>query len=513
MDDVPSDADVDAGTHLVWGNDRVYGLFPTAALDDGPGKTYMLRCDPYAEEDSMWDDPDSVEAMAGVALGRTGLTYQWKEQPVVYATGRHQELSLMRRYFANADTWSKFDTLDSVAFGLGACIAYAPNKNFNEWSNAVPGWIYCLAGGGKSFWRYHIPAVNTPDIALYGYYPGPGAIIADQTPPFQWGTTATPQYRIQVSPNPYFMSNVIDEIVSSPGYEPPTKLSNGGYYWRTAAWVNSAWSWSGNRNFDLDGGWERRDSIGTDAGLGAEIAYDDTTFGHAAILALYGRNDKCFSEYNINQNTWTDLDQTPESIFTGTSLITNAAIIAEVGGVRHIDAVFCGQPEGSHPWYYDINRSQGYRWDEFSDETGNDTLNPHLPDDIDVGSSFVIGAAHWMYGTTGHARRFYGVDPSIALGEGQQARVTLSGRAKAQVIASRDGIRVEYQLSTASHVRATLHDAIGRQVDALDLGEQKPGLHRLSWDRDREGRRLSAGAYFVQLDTGTEKARLKAVVR
>jgi hypothetical protein len=38
-------------------------------------------------------------------------------------------------------------------------------------------------------------------------------------------------------------------------------------------------------------------------------------------------------------------------------------------------------------------------------------------------------------------------------------------------------------------------------------------MHRLSWDRDNEGRKLSAGAYFVLIDIGTEKARLKAVVK
>ena len=69
------------------------------------------------------------------------------------------------------------------------------------------------------------------------------------------------------------------------------------------------------------------------------------------------------------------------------------------------------------------------------------------------------------------------------------------------------------KVSNNSGADQTLHDAVGRQVGMLDAGEQKPGTHRLSWDRDNEGRRLSAGAYFVLLDTGTEQSRLKAVVR
>ena len=61
--------------------------------------------------------------------------------------------------------------------------------------------------------------------------------------------------------------------------------------------------------------------------------------------------------------------------------------------------------------------------------------------------------------------------------------------------------------------RATLHDEVERQVGTLDAREQKAGTYRLCWSRDREGHRLSAGAYFVTLDTGKEQARLKAVLR
>jgi hypothetical protein len=58
-----------------------------------------------------------------------------------------------------------------------------------------------------------------------------------------------------------------------------------------------------------------------------------------------------------------------------------------------------------------------------------------------------------------------------------------------------------------------VHDAVGRQIGFLDAGEQESGIHRLSWGRDAEGRRLSAGTYFALLDMGTEQSRLKAVVR
>jgi DNA-binding beta-propeller fold protein YncE len=85
--------------------------------------------------------------------------------------------------------------------------------------------------------------------------------------------------------------------------------------------------------------------------------------------------------------------------------------------------------------------------------------------------------------------------------------------ATARFCPSSNGVLIEYQLPVSGHVRATLHDALGRRIGVLAAGEQKAGTHRLSWNRDQEGRRLSAGTYFVILDTGPEQARLKAVVR
>jgi hypothetical protein len=85
--------------------------------------------------------------------------------------------------------------------------------------------------------------------------------------------------------------------------------------------------------------------------------------------------------------------------------------------------------------------------------------------------------------------------------------------ATARFCPSSSGVLVEYQLPVAAYVRATMHDAVGRRIGMLDAGEQNAGLHQLSWDRDQEGRRLSAGTYFVRLNLGAEQARLKAVVR
>jgi hypothetical protein len=67
--------------------------------------------------------------------------------------------------------------------------------------------------------------------------------------------------------------------------------------------------------------------------------------------------------------------------------------------------------------------------------------------------------------------------------------------------------------SEQAHVRATLHDAVGRQVGVLDAGSQQPGTHRLSWSRNDEGSKLSSGAYFVLIDMGTEQVHLKSIIR
>jgi hypothetical protein len=130
----------------------------------------------------------------------------------------------------------------------------------------------------------------------------------------------------------------------------------------------------------------------------------------------------------------------------------------------------------------------------------------------------ITGADHYGYLTTGYQHRFYRVEPEgFARGGGEQggevARGTPSARAVARTIAVNDGIEIEYEMPVAARVRATLHNAVGRRIGMLNVGEQNAGTHRLGWSRDPEGRRLSAGTYFVLLDLGAEQARLKAVVR
>jgi len=233
---------------------------------------------------------------------------------------------------------------------------------------------------------------------------------------------------------------------------------------------------------------------------GAKLAYcDENTFGHKSVVALYGSTARRFAEYDIDNGTWTPLDDAPCNVDIATSLTTNAA----VGGDPRILAAFGNDEEGDCP-----HRFRPYatpQWDELND---NDT---HFPDDITHGSSMAIGANDVLYLLPGGGNDFYGVDISGLFG-GQQARFVPGGSANAHAVMVRDGIEVEYQLPAAAHVRASLHDALGRRVGAVDAGKQNAGTHRLSWNGNQEGRKLSAGAYFVSLDMGVEQVTLKTVI-
>ena len=83
---------------------------------------------------------------------------------------------------------------------------------------------------------------------------------------------------------------------------------------------------------------------------------------------------------------------------------------------------------------------------------------------------------------------------------GSQTGDVHAGSRRARSLTADNGIEVEYQLPVAARVRATLHDAVGRQLGVLDAGSQQPGTHRLSWNQDRGGRKLAAGAYFPKPD-------------
>jgi len=181
---------------------------------------------------------------------------------------------------------------------------------------------------------------------------------------------------------------------------------------------------------------------------------------------------------------------------------------------RYAWASFGGQQAlEDFPWFYSPYSNAWYEWNYRNDDAYYDAL---YLENITSNASMVYGEPHVMYLVTGD-REFFRVDPPpdniLMIAEGAMSSGTCVERTRAHTITRNSGFGVEYQLSKTAHVRAMLHDAVGRQVGTLDVGEQGPGSHKLNWSTDGEGRKLGAGAYFVLLDTGTEQTRLKAVVR
>jgi hypothetical protein len=188
------------------------------------------------------------------------------------------------------------------------------------------------------------------------------------------------------------------------------------------------------------------------------------------------------------------------------ALYLGGALALSGDGRVHTALMVCDTADWRYDVFYTSSSDYGVSWSDLelvNDDTTGDDYYPQIVADV-TGHAYVVRTdVHrgeiWF--STNNPTGIADEPPQVSRG------------AKAHAITGHGGIEVEYQLPAAVCVRAALHDAIGRQVGVLDAGEQKPGTHRLSWDRDKEGRRLSAGAYFVLLDMGTEQSRLKAVVR
>jgi aminopeptidase N len=72
----------------------------------------------------------------------------------------------------------------------------------------------------------------------------------------------------------------------------------------------------------------------------------------------------------------------------------------------------------------------------------------------------------------------------------------------------RDAVTLAFRLGAASAVEATIHDARGRRVGRWLIGPYaEDSLQQWTWDgRDSDGRRVSAGVYWVTLATASEQA-------
>jgi hypothetical protein len=500
---VPAGADEETGSLITWGKDSVWGLFPDA-LD---GVTHAGYYEPGDQSWHMLDDASDH------ALQYTGLTFQWQEDGVLFAIGKENGDSYLHWYSLYDDSWDS----EALPFSLGsgACIAYQPNDDYDEVTYPVPGWLYCLAGGGAGFWRFSIPT-SLPEVPSSGIYPADGVQIADRTPLFQWSSAATNQYRLQVSLFPSCSIPEIDVMGADPEHEVEegNALSNGWHYWRSAALIDGTWCWSNVHTFELNGGWQQLAGVPQNVGAGAALAYDADILGHEAILALVGCNSTGFYGYDISGDTWDTLESVPLPESIGTALTTHDA--TEASGL-YPWAAFGGSDTADDPYYFDPTHSPN--WVSLYQASQDSLHNSRFPTRLGAGASMAYGTNNNLYLIVGldngcnPRNDFYRLQPPGLLMDGSQTGVQRSEIGRAHVISRYDDVQVEYQLPVSVRVRATLHDAVGRQVGALDAGQQQSGMHRLSWTRDGSGIMLSSGAYFILLDMGKEQARLKAVVR
>jgi|GEM_PF-520424 len=522
---------VGEGAHITYGADRIWGMFPK----EDSSETYVYYYYPlpsYADTAEpnighWYPLPDSYHAWFGASLAYTGMTFQWGK--ALYVIGAEIDTSdpgeppdgFLSWYPLDNSGWDDYDIDEDDEFVLdsGACIAYAPNPGYSS-ANQIEGYIFCLPGDSREFWRYSIDPDT--DIVASGIFPPSGSTISDQTPLFRW-TGGAILYRLQVSTDPTFSAAppVIDTVVSATEYQTPGKLDNAQYYWRTGTPNGLDWSWVAPLNFTLQGGFDKLKPIPEGVAKGAAMAYTAFDVG-PSIYVLPGYQNaneaRYFYRWSVAGENWTQLDYTPRDQCVGTSLTSPDPVTGNPGWFA-VAAAFGQTGPGSRPYGYD---DEWWQYDSAAFEDFPQTLGP--------GATFVMGPSPWCYLTTGApyvngppTKYFYAIDPREAMKNkkdkkdknrgGSQAGDVLAGTLRAQVIASNRGVEVEYQLPAAARVRATLHDAVGRQVGVLDAGSQQPGTHRLGWNQDRGGRKLASGAYFVLLDMGTDKSTLKAVIR
>jgi hypothetical protein len=504
MDNIPTTTQ--AGSRITCGTMNgyryyVWGIFPYA--NDNRTRYGYCRVD---RPDPEWflDQINPIHHMT-----YTSATFQWQDDGVFFFSGRVDNQN--RLYMLDADgTWYPSYANLPAEPGAGSCIAYVPYGN-------DPGWVYYLSrSNGGQFYRY--PLAPTDNIVVDGICPGMGARIGNRTPLFQWGSTATTQYRLQCSTDSTFGSIVIDVTTSSAQHQDTTALANGTYYWRSAPWIGGAWSWSCARNFLVDADWQTLSnrSDNTHGGVGASMAYIGDCQGHPALLLLVGGQTTQFWQYDLSTYAWSQLASSPSAYpqNEGTSLTTadptgvvGSTAWASFGGQQAIDDC---------PWYY----VPGSGWYEHrvTKDPPDPVYDSPYPENITFNASMVFGQPAWAYLETGSCG-FFRFDPPSDdtiqkwIAEGKMSGGTSAVRTQARVITRNRGFGIEYQLNRTARVRAVLHDAIGRQIGMLNVGEQGPGSYRLSWSADGNGRKLSPGAYFVLLEIGTERAKLKAIVR
>jgi len=497
MASVDYPAEVQTGSAITYGDGKIWGIFPDPSDSNW---THFEYYDPDYQGGAQWVYPGINYDLD--FLGDPAIAFQWRFGGEVLVVGNDDgdpDFPTLFSYSLTQSDWD-YEEIEDFSLGAGASIAFRPASAY--YGTYVAGWMYCLAGGGSEFWCYSIPGPG--DVTVDGICPGETALIADQTPLFLWSSGSN-QNRLQASTDPSFLDTLIDEVVSTPEYQVTAELPNGKYYWRSGVYIGGNWSWSSTHSFTLEGGWTQLRDIPMEVSYGASLAYESDFYSsEERLLALVGGDHWYYYTYSVAEDTWYEFT-TPTAQGVGSAIVTHEAADATPPYILGPWVMF----GGSDSLYYHDNGKPDW------------ILRDAAPQTLGPGASMAYSVESdtpYLYLTVGEdgngpRNDFYRLElPALARsgGQGHSTRLT---SLTARPLSGSGGISVEYQLSTSARVMASVFDAIGRQVSVLDAGSQQPGTHRLGWNRDNEGRRLSAGAYFVILDTGSEQARLKVVVR
>jgi aminopeptidase N len=74
-------------------------------------------------------------------------------------------------------------------------------------------------------------------------------------------------------------------------------------------------------------------------------------------------------------------------------------------------------------------------------------------------------------------------------------------------------VRLAYELASAATARIDIYDGSGRLARTLLDGQRQAGNYSATWDRrGNDGSRVSAGAYFCRLSTGSESRTIRLVL-
>jgi len=509
---VPFDFNVNAHSAITHSYDRWrYGLTPDTTLYTVWGIFYYIEDEDtvtsllyYCSGGDSWCVVDTFFAEI---MEQTAMTFQWIEGPVLWIVCSERSSNEPDRenvlYSYNLVTEEQ-DAEEIEYFDVKPRpgLAFRPNPRYNQEMQPIPGWLYCLAGGGRQFWRYWLPSSMNP-VAVDGIYPPQGSLIADQTPVFIWqDEPSAVEYRFVVASDPGFSNTVIDVNTTSSRYQVESKMKNGIYYWKTAYRLsNSNWIWSLVHSFTLQGGWERLADIPDTVRDGSALVYVKNFLDYGErLVALVGGGSTNNYIYDPITNRWVGWHSTYSSQNPGTSL---AAHRWQLSILRFPPCFAIFGVNSDSVRFPHIH----FEWPGYTD----------LPEALGPGASIAMSDTEnhtaYLYLLSGRGRNdFWRLPISVYEGEKISNSSGTQGERGQNAVSVRfhpvsNDIAIDYELNSPVRVTVKAYDATGRLVKNIYSGYQTAGFHRLIWNPG------VSGIYFLLLDTGDNQAKLKLVIK